>query len=992
MLGAIVLPYVQGVPGPQVAGLRQLLQESTRQPLDLSSTSVTALQELCQETIGRCWDAAVTPCCCAAIAVLWLALSPEKFPLQADTFCSAAGTAGKQKWALILPSSARVSELTYVTIVGTRYPELDTIQNDIIQFGKYLQGEQSTRGGFLPIFWDAPDSYIHASTDIGEVVDWIRSKFSVTKDGNKNLAVLHNRNKMVNAFATTEWVAGSDGAVLSRSVTSCAGMTAYLVLLAQTKVGFLSGGRGRRFRQLTPQEQSAQKEEAFARPTVALTRAQQICMIMGPLDMRGLVGAATIMGCLKYGACFSGLDADDQPLLLKDEDLLEAPHDSAFLHSLRISCSRVNGVYPPLALAEAFLTDDDHTPRVRRLHLMIVDLKRRRRLATRVSRQLLKVKVVECAAQCWNTLPIPCKHDQSTYQMRYVFAYAMDGTDLPCYILWPLRTEDNSFWCLDAWKGDWVQLDRCGFMAPVGIEQFFDAFSLDPRRPWRTAACQALGVPAGHIAEDTHINHSEGSKFTLTPRCIPVERWTIAEKSRADVLMNDGEESGSGADSGWSGVSDNSSTDSEGTILEASSVASDQDRFDAAYDAFRDLSEGLYDIDTRQYARGVTSDDAPGIMLSDGQAKLRELVHLPHWPLARLTIPLGGLSKQVDRLLEGYCFQDQCQVRGCLDYLPMVCIRDTVGSQDLAEYLADTIAWLMRSILDHESKILFDTDTEPLLTPGFWILPLYRELLNSASRNRPSAASERARGSTGLVKIICKENKEQRGKRKYHDGTPHPKDRGGFTQWFGSCSLINTLYVWFPASWAPMVAELLFERSSNSDDRSNNIQHGQPARGLSQNPSRGHAWHQPTHEVAGPSGTTTEAENNDVMYKIRKWSLPDADVMPLLNVSSRVTWLELDDRALLDSYAVLQEGILCDVFSQKCSAAWQGAPGQRLTVSIMLPGRQMADEWLDFMLSQRNLWPTFTTKGAPAEMITEKNLSERTAQIAGQAPVDGHQD
>ena len=54
-----------------------------------------------------------------------------------------------------------------------------------------------------------------------------------------------------------------------------------------------------------------------------------------------------------------------------------------------------------------------------------------------------------------------------------------------------------------------------------------------------------------------------------------------------------------------------------------------------------------------------------------------------------------------------------------------------------------------------------------------------------------------------------------------------------------------------------------------------------------------------------------QAENNDVMYKIRKWSLPDADVMPVLNVSSRVTWLELDDRALLDSYAVLQEGILC---------------------------------------------------------------------------------
>ena len=278
------------------------------------------------------------------------------------------------------------------------------------------------------------------------MVDWIRGKFLVTKEGNKYLAVLHNRNQMVNAFATTEWVSGSDGAV-SRSITSCAGMTAYLVLLAQTRVGFLSGGRGKSFHHLTQQEQEAQKEEAFARATVALTRAQQICIIMGPLDMRGL-GAATIMGCLKYGACFSGLDAQDDPVLLlrlKDEDLLEAPDDSAFLQSLRFSCSRVNGACPPLALVEVFITDDDSTPRVRRLHLIVVDLNRRRRLANRVSRQLSNIKVDECATQCWKTLPIPWKQDQEPYQLRYVFGYAMDGTDLPCYILWPIRTEDHSF-------------------------------------------------------------------------------------------------------------------------------------------------------------------------------------------------------------------------------------------------------------------------------------------------------------------------------------------------------------------------------------------------------------------------------------------------------------------------------------------------------------------------------------------------------------------
>ena len=92
--------------------------------------------------------------------------------------------------------------------------------------------------------------------------------------------------------------------------------------------------------------------------------------------------------------------------------------------------------------------------------------------------------------------------------------------------------------------------------------------------------------------------------------------------------------------------------------MKASSVASDQDRFDTTYDAFRDLANDLYHLDSRRYSRGITSEDAAGVLLLDGQKKLQELVHLPRtWPLARLTIPFEGLSKQIDRLLEGYCFQ-----------------------------------------------------------------------------------------------------------------------------------------------------------------------------------------------------------------------------------------------------------------------------------------------------------------------------------------------
>ena len=53
---------------------------------------------------------------------------------------------GPQKWALILPSSARVSLVTYTAVIAVRYPELDNVQNDLICFGNYLLGEQATSG------------------------------------------------------------------------------------------------------------------------------------------------------------------------------------------------------------------------------------------------------------------------------------------------------------------------------------------------------------------------------------------------------------------------------------------------------------------------------------------------------------------------------------------------------------------------------------------------------------------------------------------------------------------------------------------------------------------------------------------------------------------------------------------------------------------------------------------------------------------------------
>ena len=237
-----------------------------------------------------------------------------------------------------------------------RYPELDNVQNGMVCFGNYLLGEQATSGGFLPIFWDAPSAYMHAATDIGSAVDWLQRQVVLSSDENGCLAVLHNRNKMVATFGNSEWATRSEGAVQSKSVTSCAGMTAHFVLLAQTKVGFLSGGRSRRMKELPQKEVLAQLEEAYARATVALTRAQKLCIIMGPLDMQGLLGAATVIGCLKYGAGVCGVHADNPSaeVFLKERSLNAGPDDSAFLQSLRWSLNTPRGAYPPVALAEIY--------------------------------------------------------------------------------------------------------------------------------------------------------------------------------------------------------------------------------------------------------------------------------------------------------------------------------------------------------------------------------------------------------------------------------------------------------------------------------------------------------------------------------------------------------------------------------------------------------------------------------------------------------------
>ena len=181
--GNIVMRYLDCPKESFAWKLRQLLTDG-------SAAIDPAVGQFWHELIGDSPPRLSTEIQRAAYVILWMGLRGEREGLPsmlATSFAEAAGVSGRQKWGLVLSSSARVSQVTYQTVVGVRYPELVTFNGTQWKFGKYVTQERPLRGGFLPIFWDVPRANIHA-VDIGAVVDWLTERCEFQADA-KNLAV-----------------------------------------------------------------------------------------------------------------------------------------------------------------------------------------------------------------------------------------------------------------------------------------------------------------------------------------------------------------------------------------------------------------------------------------------------------------------------------------------------------------------------------------------------------------------------------------------------------------------------------------------------------------------------------------------------------------------------------------------------------------------------------------------------------------------------------
>ena len=183
-------------------------------------------------------------------------------------------------------------------------------------------------------------------------------------------------------------------------------------------------------------------------------------------------------------------------VFLKDGSLNDGPDDEAFLLSLRRSLKTARGVYPPVALAEIYQEYKSPLTKIRRLHLMVVDLSRSRSVSKHVYQDFMNCHDL---AGCLNTLPVPISRKDCPFKARFVFAYGVDNSDKPSYLMWPIRGVNGQFLLVDPWSGN----------------------SLDRKRPLKVDAAAALHIPVNDVSDFSKSETSEESSWLLTSEFDP---------------------------------------------------------------------------------------------------------------------------------------------------------------------------------------------------------------------------------------------------------------------------------------------------------------------------------------------------------------------------------------------------------------------------------------------------------------------------------------
>ena len=190
---------------------------------------------------------------------------------------------------------------------------------------------------------------------------------------------------------------------------------------------------------------------------------------------------------------------------LHDHELSRSPPDESFIDMLKQNCCLSGPHFPPPAIVEVLQDYVTNYHKVRRLHLIVVDLWRPWKYNTARAREI--TDQLWLIRDCDNTRRVsPFRPDGPEPPLRcrrFAYGYALDGSEFPCYLVWPQR-DGRSYVLLDTATADALVLDQ-SFFRPLGMQHFYDSFALVSQICIRRDALVLFGLNDDELLPDLHI-------------------------------------------------------------------------------------------------------------------------------------------------------------------------------------------------------------------------------------------------------------------------------------------------------------------------------------------------------------------------------------------------------------------------------------------------------------------------------------------------------
>ena len=348
-------------------------------------------------------------------------LLPMASDIQAVLNSQTAGVSDIHTWGLMLPSSSRVSPVTYHSVVAVRYPDLCRVINSTWELGSFASGGIPTKPpGFQFVLWDT-NARINGlvAVDLETLVSQVLSDYPPNAGFANGLFVMTTATDHKNNLNSSALKKNYVRTLRVETIASSAGGTAEVAIVAQPSTGFLNGSF---YLDGSPTEDT---EDCLGRITVGLTRSKSLTVLASPLDMMGLMGMAQVIATIAYGiqGLRRGETTWEWPTFHADPEkenreqmrrwsLNEAPSWSV----------------PPLAIANKYHDPDTTQPKRVRYRLILV---RASDLGWLRGDRLKDLQAQVKTSHRW----IPAQ--QLPFDEIILYAYAADRTSRPTYVCLP---------------------------------------------------------------------------------------------------------------------------------------------------------------------------------------------------------------------------------------------------------------------------------------------------------------------------------------------------------------------------------------------------------------------------------------------------------------------------------------------------------------------------------------------------------------------------